>query len=389
MRILSLILVAAVVGGLVGGAVAYVELRTDADPLNALPGDTTVAADAKDKPVPRAEAVEPTYDFGTMQRGTKKSHEFTIRNVGNAPLKLWKGHATCKCTDFIVPEEKIPPGGTAQVRVEWSAKVDMGPFHQVATVLTDDPIRSSLDLTIDGTILTASGVEPPELAFDKIPIGEKRTAEVFVMAMLQDELSVSDPQLSDPALREKFDVKIEPVDKKDLPNEAARRGFRVSVTAKDDLPVGRLSQLWLSLKTNLADAETLEIPVSGQVVGDIGVHGAPGVWNEEQVALRLGNVKSSEGRKEKLNIVVRGDDAAKVAFSVQSCDPPQLKVTIGEPKKLRDTLVQVPLEIEIPPGMRPMIRLDTEQGERGKVVLATTHPKVKELSIGVQFAIER
>jgi hypothetical protein len=388
MRILSLILVAAIVGSLVGGAVAYVELRADNDPLNELPGDTIASAKNKDQPVPRAEAVEPTFEFGTMQRGTKKSHEFTIKNVGEAPLKLLEGHKTCKCTEFRVPQETIPPGGTAQILVEWSAKTDYGPFRQTATVLTNDPFRSSIDLTIDGTILTASGIEPPELAFDKIPIGEQRTAEVFVMAMLQDELSVSDPQFSDPALRDKFDVKIEPADKKDLPNESARRGYRVSVTAKEGLPVGRFFH-WLSLKTNLADAETLEVPVSGQVVGDIAVHGAPGVWNEEQVALRLGTVKSSEGRKEKLNIVVRGEDAAKVAFSVQSCDPPDLKVSIGEPKKLRDTLVQVPLEIELPPGMKPMIRLDTEQGDRGKVVLSTTHPKIKELSIGVQFAIGR
>jgi hypothetical protein len=91
----------------------------------------------------------------------------------------------------------------------------------------------------------------------------------------------------------------------------------------------------------------------------------------------------------KLNIVVRGDDAAKVSFGVQSCDPPEMKVTIGEPRKLRETLVQVPLEVELPPGMRPMVRLDTAQGEGGTIVLSTTHPKVKELSIGVQFAIER
>lgn len=388
MRILSLILVAAIVGSLVGGAVAYVELRVDADPLNELPGDMIASTDKKDQPVPRAEAVEAVFKFGTMQRGTKKSHEFTIKNVGDAPLKIWKGHATCKCTEFVVPEEKIPPGGSAQVRVEWSAKTDYGPFRQTATVLTDDPFRSSLDLTIDGTVLTPSGVEPPEIAFDKIPVGEERVAEVFVMAMLQDELTVSDPEFSDPALREKFDVKIEPVEKDELPNKSARRGFRVTVTAKDGLPIGRFSQ-WLLLRTNLADAETLEIPVSGKVIGDISVHGAPGVWNEETVALRLGSVKRSEGRKEKLNIVVRGEDAAKVAFSVQSCDPPEIKATIGEPKQLKDTLVQVPLEIELSPGMPPMVRLDTEQGERGMVVISTTHPKIKELTVGVQFAIER
>ena len=64
-------------------------------------------------------------------------------------------------------------------------------------------------------------------------------------------------------------------------------------------------------------------------------------------------------------------------------------MTVGEPRKLKDTLVQVPLEIELPPGMRPMVRLDTAQGEPGHIVLSTTHPKIKELSLGVHFAVER
>ena len=35
-----------------------------------------------------AQVADQHYDFGTMQRGTSKEHEFTIRNVSGAPLKL-------------------------------------------------------------------------------------------------------------------------------------------------------------------------------------------------------------------------------------------------------------------------------------------------------------
>jgi hypothetical protein len=66
-----------------------------------------------------------------------------------------------------------------------------------------------------------------------------------------------------------------------------------------------------------------------------------------------------------------------------------MKVKIDEPKKLKDTLVQTPLEIEIPAGTRPMVHLDTAQGEPGRIVLTTTHPKIKELAIDVQFTVER
>jgi Protein of unknown function (DUF1573) len=386
MRILSMILVAAVVGCLVGGAVAYVEVRNDLPPPNELPGQLDLPANASKDSMAHAEVPEPLFDFGTMQRGTKKSHEFVIRNIGDSPLTLRAGTTTCKCTLSQVSEEAIPPKGSTTVKVEWTAKADVGPFGQTANILTNDPLHSTLELHVQGRIATASGVEPPDLLFDKIPVGESRSAQVYVMAMLQDDLKVSDPLLSDASLRDRFEVKIEPVDRKDLPNKLAKQGVRVTVTAKNDLPVGRFVQ-WLSLKTNLKQAETLEIPVLGQVVGDISVHGPN--WIESQGVLKLGYVKSSEGRKEKLSIVVRGDDAEKVSFKVLSCDPKEMKVTIGEPKKLRDALVQVPLEIEIPAGIRPMVRLDTAQGEPAKVVLSTTHPKIKELAIGIQFAVQR
>ena len=63
-------------------------------------------------------------------------------------------------------------------------------------------------------------------------------------------------------------------------------------------------------------------------------------------------------------------------------------MTLGEPKKLKDTLVHVPVTIEIPPGTRPMVHLDTAQGEAARIVFSTTHPKIKELSLAVRFAVE-
>ena len=49
----------------------------------------------------------------------------------------------------------------------------------------------------------------------------------------------------------------------------------------------------------------------------------------------------------------------------------------------------MPLTIEVPAGTRPMVRTDTAQGEAGRIVLKTTHPKVKELVLSVRFSVER
>ena len=162
--------------------------------------------------------------------------------------------------------------------------------------------------------------------------------------------------------------------------------MRVRVTTKPGLRLGRFDQ-WLSVTTNIPDAEKMKIPVVGRVVGNISIHGR--MWNEDQGVLRLGRVKSSEGVKAPLNVVIRGEGADKVELSVASVDPPELVAKLGEPKKIKDTLVHVPLEIEIPPGTPPMARLDIDQHDEARVVLKTTHPDVPEMVLGVRFAVEK
>ena len=214
---------------LVGGAVAYVEVyRSDID-LNPAPRATQKqtqkqTATSTDDTVPRVQVDEPNFQFGSMQRNTSKSHHFTVKNVGGAPLTLRVGQTSCKCTLGEVTGESIPPGGSTQVKLEWSAISGNGPFRQTATLITNDPAQSTVELTIEGQITEATNVSPPEFVFDKIPAGESKSAEVFVMAMLEDELTVSDPKFSDAATSDQFDVKIEAGrSKKSCPTQTRRR----------------------------------------------------------------------------------------------------------------------------------------------------------------------
>jgi hypothetical protein len=387
MRVLTIILGAALFGGIVGGAVAYVEVRSDPDLLVILDDENAPPVLIEEgQKLPRVEVEQPHFNFGQMERGREKSHRFVVRNVGDAPLTLRVGPTSCKCTLSEVQSGALAPGETTHVKLEWSAKSDNGPFRQTATIHTNDPLQPDVELTIDGEIVNASGVEPPDFIFDKMAVGETKSAQVYVMAMLQDELKVDSAELGTVETRDRFDVKIEPVERDQLPNNKARAGVRITVTAKPGLPLGRFDQ-FLTLNTNLKEGEKLHIPIIGRVVGDISVHGTN--WSEDEQALNLGHVDSQTGKKARLNIVVRGENAAEVKFDVNSADPPALKATFGESKRLKDTLAHVSMEIEIPAGTRPMNRLGTAQGEEARIVLKTTHPTMKELSVPVRFAVGR
>jgi hypothetical protein len=386
MRILSIMLIAGVVGGAVGAALAYVEVRSDSASMAALSDETPTPPPEPKGKAPRIVVDQPHFNFGTMERGREKSHEFVVHNKGDAPLRLRVGQTSCKCTLSEVDTEAIEPGASTTVKLEWSAKVEGGPFRQTAMIHTNDPRQPEVELQIDGEIVQSSNVEPPDFGFDKIEVGQTKTAQVYVMAMLQDDLIVNSAELTEEENRDKFDVKVEEVPKDQLPNKSAHDGVRVTVTVKPGLPIGRFYQ-YVTLDTNLKDGAKLHIPVTGRIVGDISMHGTN--WREDEGVLVLGPVKGNTGRTARINLVVRGEEAQDVKFEVGSVDPIEMKVTIGEPKRISDALVHVPLDIGIPAGTRSMNRLGTAQGEEARVVIKTSHPEMKELAFGVRFAVER
>lgn len=385
MQIFRVILASAVIGMVVGAAVAYFEVQPAArSAASSVAPSGKIPEPAPDEP--RVEVDEPNYQFGSMQRGTTKSHEFIFSNTGPGPLTLRVGSTSCKCTLGSVAQEPLQQGESVPVKLEWSALTGVGAFRQTASIITNDPRHTTVNLSVEGTVTEAGGVEPPDFLFDKVAAGNSKSAEVYVMALTQDSLEVSEPTLTAEDSRQYFDVKIEHVDPDVLPDPAAKDGVRVTVTANPGLPLGRFDQ-WLTVKTDIPEAEQLKIPVIGQVVGNISVHGR--MWSDEGGALRFGHVESSEGASETLNLVIRGDGADKVKIKVASVDPPELHATVGAPNVFKPTLVHVPLVIEIPPGTPPMARLDTQQHDEARITLETTHPDAPQMVLGVRFAVER
>src|SRR5262245_20541071 len=66
-------------------------------------------------PYPKTVIDRTEFDFGRMEVGDEESHEFTIRNEGEAPLVLKKGPTTCLCTISDIPNNTVEPGKSATV----------------------------------------------------------------------------------------------------------------------------------------------------------------------------------------------------------------------------------------------------------------------------------
>jgi hypothetical protein len=390
------ILTAATIGVAAGAALGYWEAK----PWTVRGGKVAAKSDpaaGDSKATPPANAAqasidETTYKFGNMESGTTQRRTFVVRNSGKSPLDLEFVSHTCKCTTVELNGKAVEPGAAATVKpgeagevmLEWAAKVPPGPFRHGATFVTNDPNNSRIELMVEGDIVASTTLEPSLLNFGSVNVGAEGKAEMLVMAFLEPEVAIESFEVTDEKLAEQIDVQIEPIDKSALPANAQAAAKIVATFT----PQGAIGPFGGSLKmtTNLKQAPSIEVPIYGSVKGDISIAGAG--WIEPTGTLRLSPAKSAEGLSTRLNVSVRGEHAKATELKVASATPGELQATLGEPKVIRDTFVQIPLTVAIPPGSRPIVMMGEDQGGEGEIILSTTHPDTPEVRLRVLFVVK-
>ncbi|GAB4528456.1 MAG: hypothetical protein Fur0018_14560 [Anaerolineales bacterium] len=80
----------------------------------------------KDGPQPKIVVSEDFYNFGQIGATDVVTHDFVIKNAGDAPLTISRAYTTCGCTTADFSATVIPPGKVAIVTL----RLDAG-FHDV------------------------------------------------------------------------------------------------------------------------------------------------------------------------------------------------------------------------------------------------------------------
>ncbi len=338
-------------------------------------------------PQPKVQVDQEDFDFGAMERGATMRHAFVFTNVGGYPLELVQGETTCKCTISTLDEQAVPPGQSVEVVLEWTAKTTSNQFRQSATILTNDPDRPRVNLTVSGIVTQAVEVEPDEIVFSKAEVGETKTAELRLYSFGVPDLQLLDHRFANADSAEHFELASEPLPEDQLP-PGAKSGRLVTVTMKPGLPVGPVHQT-LELTTNATENNSLAaIAIHGRIISTISIFGQG--WDASRGVLALGTVPSQQGLRRELSIFVRGKNPEQVELEVLEIVPEALKISFGEKQSLKKdgSVVKVPLVVEIPPGTRPINRLGWEQSEMGEVLIQTNQAHAEKLRLHVQFAVE-
>ncbi len=328
---------------------------------------------------PRLVIDKTEHNFGVMAPLAEVEHVFVVRNQGTAPLELEQGPTTCKCTMSGLSDRSIMPGEEGRITLRLKPTEKEGPFHQTASIRTNDPDQRELKLRIMGSVRVLLGVEPDELYFGSVLPGAKETAEAFVYSQQWPRFVVAKTESS----RAKVACSVEPADKEWLKRHAALAGYRLKITLPDDMPTGGPFSESLRIEVDPRDGaaprQSCQIKLCGQVPGFLEISGE----KIEFDALKLGVLQQGETIQEHLTLIVRGEPR-RIAVQRIETRPEFLRVRVVplvvDPAKAGVYRIAV----EVPSDAPPCNFLASNHGE---IVIVTDHPRVPRLRLNVQLAV--
>jgi len=340
---------------------------------------------------PRVVVDREEHDFGGIDVGVTGRHAFVFTNPGDGPLVLQRGRSTCGCCTCAcavgLPEGPIAPGGSADVTLEWTSKLYVGPFRQTATICTNDRDRPEVTLRVAGRFKGPVGVVPSMLRLSRVAEGRPATAEVRLYNYLDEPLEIVGYECADPLTAAHFDVAWERIPADEARKETdARGGYRLRITIRPGMPRGAFRQR-IVLETNVESARRVELPVEGVVAGDVSIVGFG--WSAPTGVLSFGRVKRAQGAERTLMVIARGPHAEQMKLKAVEVVPDVLAVKLGETAYSESSAVsQTRLTVRIPPGTPLAAHLGPREGKLGRIVLETSHPHAPRLEIRVRFAVE-
>jgi hypothetical protein len=381
---------AAFLGAAFGGGIAMLEAASR--PWRA--GDFAVGGMRRSGPSPTIDVPETQFNFGDIDIGGTGSHEFIIRNTGDAPLELTRGVTSCSCTvsDFEETDggsksvKLVPPGGSTRLQVQWEGKGDGGPFRQQASVSTNDPRRPQIAFVVEGTVIPTYKTMPQSISLAKLSAGTATQATVRVFTFGTEPPSIDSLTLDDEKTAHFYSLTSAPLEPAEVAAETgATGGFQITVDIRPGLPIGPLRQTIMAV-FRTPEEVTAEIPMEGSVSGDLALAGQ--AWDSSREALVLGMVSSRTGSQTSLFLTAKGPRRADVKLALQEVVPDSLQVVIGEGRPVGNgNVIRIPLSITVPPGSGPANHIGSPQAPAGRIVLDTGLPDSPTLTIPVCVTI--
>ena len=328
-------------------------------------------------PFPKAVAEETEYDFGKMAHKQKGSKKFTIRNEGEAELKLLarKEDATCQCTlGELADGDTIPPGESRDVTLSWEIKALVENFRHSAKIRTNDPKNRVIEFAVRGRVDTRFKVTPGDIwEVGELSRKEPTKFTGYVHSSVVEKFAITSQTYDEKKLK----VTAEPMTADELKEREAISGYAVHIEVSPTVPVGPFSES-VTLITDDEGQKELPFQVHGRMSGPIEFLGP--AYRAETSMLLLGEFPADKGKEVVLSLFVRNFDGDLELLGVE---PPSDRVQfeLKKQEKLAGSTQRYQLKIRVLPGAQ--INLLREPPL--KFNLRFNHPEAENVALNVRM----
>lgn len=114
---------------------------------------------------PSAVAAQEAFDFGSVKQGARIDHVFTVKNVGDSPLRFSGADLSLPGMQIRVAPGEVAPGAEGTVTIAWVTEHVAGAVEGIAKVRSNDPERPQLTLVLKGLVVPSISIEPLPAVF--------------------------------------------------------------------------------------------------------------------------------------------------------------------------------------------------------------------------------
>lgn len=217
---------------------------------------------------PTAQVEPKSLDLGMIDEGGSYERYLELKNVGDGVLILEDVKTSCGCTAAAVDGDvELAAGESQKIRVTFNSRNMDGGVSKKITVMTNDPDRGQIQVVLKADVHRPIKWTPRYLSFDRVglsePVAETITFETDLNLDARIEEAYVQGGLRKPKKTHLFDVDVS-----DRRTGEERNAYDLTVKMRDRRKPQRISET-LVIITNLADQDTVRVPIRGEIIGRI------------------------------------------------------------------------------------------------------------------------
>ena len=254
---------------------------------------------------------ETHHDFGTVSRNAKAEHSFVIENCFEEDVHIATVRSSCGCTSPVATKSTLKSWEKGEILAKFNTRTFTGTKSAVITVVIDKPYYAEIQLTVGGTIRTDVSIEPGEILFGDVEVGQSRTVDLSLSFNGKKGLQIADVRGNAQAFEVVLDQPMY------QPNGVT---YRMHVKLKESLTPAKILDE-VVVVTNDPDPRNSEfaIPVSARIRPPITV-------TPETIA--MGDVRSGESRQQRF--IVKGKKPFAIELITCGDDRFEFQAPAGE-----------------------------------------------------------